>query len=77
MFAGERLDLIVNHGHLQVMTDVFIADVLRFINHASKYFILERLEDFDVRFHGASPELDTISPRGFHNLLAEMQFVLY
>lgn len=39
--------------------------------------ILECLDDFDVGFLIASPELDAISPHRCQNLLVEKQFVVH
>jgi hypothetical protein len=50
---------------LQFSAEVIVSNVPGCIDHVPEYFVLESLYNIYITLFGATPDLDTVCPKGF------------
>jgi hypothetical protein len=72
----KSLDFASHDVHFQVSVEVIVSDVPGCIDNVPELFVLESLCNVYITLFGATPELDTLCPKGFYNLFVQKKFVM-
>ena len=64
MLLCKSLDFARHSIHFRVSVEVIVSYVPGCIDNAPEYFVLESLYNVYITLCGATPELDTVCPKG-------------
>jgi hypothetical protein len=69
MRVGEISDNIYNRLDPEISIKVTVSNIPFCVDNTLLHFGFGKLNDFNIRFNGAAPELDTITPNWTYYLL--------